>query len=368
MDDSPGYRVYLDHLTSSPCGRETVDAVVGILEAFPGIEGSSNSCGRAAARLLAERREELASMTGASHVHFTSGGGEANAAAVLSVGRKMRGEGRGRVVSSRIEHLSVLTALRRLADEGSEIAWLTTGTDGTVDPEELGDLLDEGTGLVTVQHSSRVSAIVQPVARIAGMLRGRRIHYHCDCCAATGRTGLDLGTDGMASASLSGRLAGGGPGAGALLWADDPGDAMSHFHGSTYEASLPAVTGMMTALGETRLGVDARARMMNDLRDEILEGLRNRGMPFERVGGGVGRLPGACLTRLEKPLPSSFHARLERAGMVLPCPRSADRLAYLRELGQDTSEPEKFLGFCLSTSNSIIDVEYFLRVVTECAA
>jgi cysteine desulfurase len=368
MDDSPGYRVYLDHLTSSPCRRETVDAIAGILEAFPGIEGSSNACGRAAARLLAERREELALMTGAASVHFTSGGGEANAAAVLSVGRKMRGEGRGRIVSSRLEHLSVLTALRRLAGEGSEIAWLTTGADGTVDAGELEDLLDEGTGLVTVQHSSRVSGIVQPVDRIIPLLGDRRVHYHCDCCAATGRTGLDLGEARMTSASISGRLAGGGPGAGALLWADDPGDVMSNFHGSASEASLPAVTGMMTALGETRLGVEARARMMNDLRDELLEGLGKRGMPFDQVGGRTGRLPGACLARLGKPVPSVFHARMERAGVVLPCPRSAGRLAYLRELGQDTSEPERFLGFCLSTSNSIVDVEYFLRIVTECAA
>jgi cysteine sulfinate desulfinase/cysteine desulfurase-like protein len=143
---------------------------------------------------------------------------------------------------------------------------------------------------------------------------------------------------------------------------------MSNFHGSASEASLPAVTGMMTALGETRLGVEARARMMNDLRDELLEGLGKRGMPFDQVGGRTGRLPGACLARLGKPVPSVFHARMERAGVVLPCPRSAGRLAYLRELGQDTSEPERFLGFCLSTSNSIVDVEYFLRIVTECAA
>ena len=368
MDDSPEYRVYLDHLTATPCLPGAAEAIAETISAFPGSLRSANTCGRAAGGFLRSRRDELCEMAHAAEVHFCSSGSDANLTAVIGAGRAMRCTARGHMISSRFEHYSILTALRTLEGEGSNVSWLSTGADGRIDPDELHGMIGPETGLVTVQYASQVTGIVQPVEEIASLTRVSGVHFHSDFCSAAGRMELDLEGTGIDSVSISGHRVGGGPGAGALLTGVTAGDVLSLYPGSVCPASLPAVAGMMCALGETRLGVQPRARMVDDLCAELLSGLQMRGSGFDLVGGETNRLPGACLIRMNEPVPPVFHANLERAGIVLPFPRSASRLACLGEMGQDTDDPERFVGFCLAPANTIVDVEYFLRIVTECTA
>jgi cysteine desulfurase len=368
MDDSLNYRVYLDHLTAAPCLQGAVEAITEAVIAYPGSLRSANTCGRAAGEFLRSKRDELSELAHAEEVHFCSSGSDANLTAVISAGRAALRSGRGHIISSRLEHYSVLTALRALETEGSTVSWLSTGADGRIDSDELQGMIYPETGLVTVQHSSQVTGILQPVNEIASLSRMNGTHFHSDFCSTAGRMELNLEGTGIDSVSISGLRIGGGPGAGALLSRTTAGNTLSLYPGSICPASLPAVAGMMRALGETRLGIDARARMVDDLRTELLSGLEKCGTAFDLVGGESSRLPGACLIRIEEPVPPVFHASLERAGIILPFPRSASRLACLGEMGQDTTDPERFVGFCLSPANTIVDIEYFLRVVTECIA
>jgi cysteine sulfinate desulfinase/cysteine desulfurase-like protein len=364
--EKPEGRVYLDHLMAPPCLPEAASAAAEALDRYPGSLRSGGVCGREAASFVDGMAAEMAGMFGAAGVQFTSGGGDANIRAVLTAGRSMLARGKNHLISTGQEHSSVIAALRRLQAEGCSVDWLPAGSDGRIDPSRLEELIGPSTGLVTVRHGNPVTGILQPVMEIADMVSGNGARLHVDWCASTGRVGLDLGGSGIDTASISGRSAGGGPGAGALLTREEPGDEVLLCSWHTLPPNTAAIAGMMAALSPTvRRGTGAMARMADDLREAALSGLRDAGVRFEAVGGDVPRLPGACLLKLPDDVPVTFHASVERSGVILPCPLSSERLAALRQMGQDTSNPGRFLGFCFPPAGTILDVEFFVKAVTE---
>jgi cysteine desulfurase len=365
MSEAPGRRIYLDNLAAAPCVPEAAAAVTDTLDKYPGSLRSAGICSREAASFLDTKAGELAEMSGAGSVRFTAGGSDANLFAVIGMGRRMLGAGRTRIVSTGVEHCSVMTALRRLESEGCGIDWLSTGEDGRIDPSELRELIGPGTGLVTVRHGHPVTGITQPVEEISGITAEKGVHLHLDCCSTAGRIGTGIVLTDVCSASVSGRAAGGGPGAGALLGGDSLEMMEPMYPGSVCQPGLPAVAGMMAALGTATKEMEARGRMAGDLLTEVLDGLDRRGIRYEIAGGAVPGIPGACLLKLAGRVPPLLHAELERAGVIVSCPVSSERLACLQEMGQDTSEPGRYIGFCLSHSNTILDAEYFLEVMTE---
>jgi cysteine desulfurase len=365
MSDSGNLRVYLDHLTTSPCSQGASDAVIQAFSTFVGSYRSSNLYGRAALDFLELERKTLIELLGAGDVHICSSGSDANITAILSIGRAQRDRGKAHIISSRVEHVSVLRALRVLENEGSRVSWLGTSPMGRTDPGELKELVEDTTGLVIVQHSNPVSGIVQPVEEIASVTDAAGIPFHCDFCAGAGRVAIDLSGSGIDSLSISGHMAGGGSGAGALLMRRADSVPTSMCAGSVCPVNLAATAGMTFALEEAGQGIEAHARMVNELRSEFLAGLKRYDIGFDMVGEEKNLLPGAGLLKMEGPVPGNFHGVLEEAGIILPFPGSPGRLAFLREMGRDISEPEQYLGFCIAPANTIIDMEFLLRRISE---
>lgn len=365
MSDSGNLRVYLDHLTTSPCTPGASDAFIQAFSTFVGCYRSSNLYGRTALDFLELKRKTMIKLMGAGDVHICGSGSDANITAILSIGRAQRDCGKAHIISSRVEHVSIQRALRVLESEGNRVSWLGMSPVGRTDPDELKELIEDTTGLVIVQHSNPESGIVQPVEEIASLTDAAGIPFHCDFCAGAGRVAIDLSSSGIDSLSISGHMVGGGSGAGALLMRRADSVPTSMYAGSICPVNLAAAAGMIFALEETGSGIEARARMVNELRSELLAGLKRYGIGFDLVGEEKNLLPGACLLKMEAPVPENFHGVLEEAGIILPCPGSPGRLVFLREMGRDISEPEQYLGFCIAPSNTIIDMEFLLRRVSE---
>lgn len=173
-------------------------------EAMSGAFGNPSSLHRMgynSERLLDETRSEIAGMLGArpDEIYFTSGGTEGNNTALFGAvsARKKRGN---RIVTTSVEHPSVLEPIKRLEAEGFEVVRIKPQSDGTVSEESIKKAINGKTILVSIMLVNNETGAVMPVksARRAIEAAGAPAILHCDCVQAFGKMRInvkELGAD-----------------------------------------------------------------------------------------------------------------------------------------------------------------------------
>lgn len=211
---------YLDNAATTRALPEVADAMREVLLGSYGNPSSLHRLGLQAEKLVDQARQRLAAVLGCypQEVIFTSGGTEANALAIRGTAWTRHAEGR-HLITTRVEHASVLQTCRMLEQEGWEVTCLDVDSTGRVDPRQLERALRPTTVLVTVQYVNNEVGTIQPIREIAALLGTgkRRPWLHVDAVQALGKIPLDISELGADLVSLSAHKAHGPKGAGALF-------------------------------------------------------------------------------------------------------------------------------------------------------
>jgi len=217
--------IYLDNAaTSFPKPEQVYQAVNHALRevgASPGRGGHRRSL--EAGRIMFLAREALArlfSIPDSSRIIFThSATGALNQALH---GTLLAGD---HVITTSMEHNSLLRPLHALRREGVEITVVPAGPDGIVDPEQIRRAVRPATRMLAVGHVSNVCGSIQPIAEIAAICRAAGTLFLVDAAQSAGYINLDVvstGIDLLAAPGHKGLL--GPPGTGLLYVA--PGVAL----------------------------------------------------------------------------------------------------------------------------------------------
>ena len=185
---------YLDYAATTPVDPAVAAEMARCLTA-PGEFGNPSSIhafGRAAAALIERARAQVAALVGAGmeEIVFTSGATESNNLAVLGVARANADRGR-HLVSSRIEHKSVLDVCKRLEREGFQVTWLTPEASGRIDPLTVRAALRPDTVLVSIQHVSNEIGVIQDIVAIGEACREAGVPFHTDAAQSAGRISIE---------------------------------------------------------------------------------------------------------------------------------------------------------------------------------
>jgi len=200
---SSANRLYLDHAATTPVLPEAHAALQRGLEAWAN-PSSPHAEGRAARALLEEARATIAEVLGWRHdVIFTGGASEA----IEIAGSRARVPGRA---YSSTEHSIVPYAM------GSSSKIISVGHQGLVDEDALNAVLGEGPALVAIQHVNNETGIIQPLDRLAPLIREAGSLLLADCAQSAGKLPLP---DADFIAACAHKL-GGPPGIGVLLVRD----------------------------------------------------------------------------------------------------------------------------------------------------
>jgi cysteine desulfurase family protein len=185
-------RIYLDNAaTSFPKPPEVMDAVGRALRDEGAAEGRSAT--RAALRVhdvVARCRERAARLLGArspERIVFTFNGTDSLNLALHGLLRP--GD---HVVTSAVEHNSVLRPLRGLRDRGVEVSYVRADTEGRVDPNDIKRELRKDTRLVALVHVSNVTGTIQPIDQVGEMARAAGALFLVDAAQSAGHLPIDL--------------------------------------------------------------------------------------------------------------------------------------------------------------------------------
>jgi cysteine desulfurase len=183
--------IYLDNNATTRVADEVVTAMTPFYRELYGNPHAIHSLGRRSHDAVEDSRAEVAALLGCdpAEVIFTSCGTEGNA--LVLRGLTDRHPERKKVVTTAVEHPSVLLLLRSLETAGViELAIIPVSTDGEIDLDAMRNAIHDQTLLVSVMLAQNETGVLHPVARIAEMAHARGALMHVDAVQAAGKVPL----------------------------------------------------------------------------------------------------------------------------------------------------------------------------------
>jgi cysteine desulfurase len=278
--------IYLDHHATTPLDARVLDAMLPYLrEDFGNAASNSHVYGWRAEGAVADARERIAGLFGASPEEFvfTSGATEANNLAILGTARARRGRG-DHLITIAIEHPSVLDPMQALEREGVRASVLAVDEDGLVDPEAVSAAIGEQTVMVSIAAANGEIGVLQPLAEIADICAERGVLLHTDAAQAAGKIPLcfetadGAGRCGVDLASISAHKLYGPKGIGALyIRKRRPATRLEPLvYGGGHERGLRSgtlpvalIVGFAKALELCVEELEVEARRLSELRDRL---------------------------------------------------------------------------------------------------
>jgi len=364
--------IYLDHNAATPPLSEVVDAMAESLRFAYGNASSGHSQGEPARRLLADARETLRLYLDAPEENFvfTGSGTEANNLGLKSLARHTKC-----IITSSIEHSSILNHCARLQNEGVEVVRVPVNTEGMVEVEALRqELIAHPNAAVSIQWVNNETGVVQPIEEVTSLAREYGALLHIDAAQAIGKKYVSIQILDPDFVSLTAHKFNGPAGVG-VLYARDPrlidpicygGGQQGGRHGGT--ENIAGISGLKRAL-ELRFEDLPRATThMRTLRDSF-EQLVIETCPWVRINGDpVQRVCNTTNLRFEGIDGQALVGRLDARGVFCSqtsaCTAGHPEPSYvLRSMGFSDDQAYASVRFSVGVTNTEEEIQHAAQIV-----
>ena len=175
--------IYLDNSATTKPYPEVVDKMVVALTNQYGNPSAIYKKGIEVEREIKEIRRNIARSLGAkeTEIYFTSGGTECNNTIIRSVAN-LNKKTKKHIISTCIEHPSVLNTLKDLEEQGFEVTYLPVDSQGKISIDDLKNAIKDDTFLVSIMHVNNEIGAIQPIEEIGKYLKTlkQKIYFHVD--------------------------------------------------------------------------------------------------------------------------------------------------------------------------------------------
>ena len=275
--------IYLDYSATTPVDPRVAAKMIPYLtESFGNPASRSHSFGWEAERAVEEAREHVAALVNCDpkELVWTSGATESINLALKGAARFYQDKGK-HIVTVKTEHKATLDTVRELERQGFEATYLDVQPNGLLDLDAFRAALRPDTIVVSVMAVNNEIGVIQDIAAIGEICRGRGIIFHVDGAQATGKMPIDLAKLKVDLMSFSAHKTYGPKGVGALFVRRKPRVRIeAQVHGGGHErgmrsGTLPThqIVGMGEAFRIARQEMATENERIRMLRDRLLKGV-----------------------------------------------------------------------------------------------
>ena len=370
--------IYLDHNATTPIALEVLEAMMPYLTVEWGNPFSTYKFGAKLKGVIETARAQVAELIRADpgEIIFTSCATESNNTAIQAA---LKTTGKRHIVTSAVEHSSVLNCCQTLERGGIRVTYLPVDRDGLLSLTDLENAITENTALVSLMWANNETGVLFPVEEIATVCRARGVLFHCDAVQAAGKVAIDVGKLPVDYLSITGHKIGAPKGIGALYVRRKApfvplivgGHQEKSRRGGT--ESVPLIVGLGKAAELARKKLPNYDKTVRPLRDALEECILNSILNTE--------LNGHKLQRLANTTNISFHGIESEALLILldqegicassgsACLADSDEPSHVvRAMKPETAASRHMIRFSLGVENTVAHIKTTVAVLQRAAA
>ncbi len=372
-------KINLDNAAASPLEPAVLEAMLPFFTEHYGNPSSGHELGNVPRKAVEEARTAVARLINAAprEIIFTASASEANNLAIKGLIAANRSKG-NHIISSVVEHFSVLNQLKTLEKEGFAVTLLPVDSYGMVNPEKLAQAITDKTILVSIQAANPEIGTIQPLDELVKVADSKGVPFHTDAAAAVGWINLDVKKTGVALLSLAGDQFG-GPKGSAALYVSQKTRIRPLIEGGIQERGLRAGTENVAAIagfGEAaKLASESLAEWAEKtvlIRDQLKESLFKTIPHLHLNGHPEKRLPRNLNITVEFVEGEALLMRLEMAGIFVSsgssCASQALKSSHvLTAIGLPPEKAQGSLQLSLGKDSSADDIPYITGQLAQVA-
>jgi cysteine desulfurase len=371
-----GRKVYLDNNATTEVSRQVRRRVNHVLKYSYGNPSSLYKAARNSAEILEESRMQVAESINADthEIYFTGSATEANNAILKSVSVSLYPKKR-KIISTPIEHASVMDTLEFLETQGIKVEYCPVDNKGRVDVDKLESMMDDEIFLICCMLANNEIGTIQNLQAISRKAKEHNILVMSDCVQALGKIRVDVKELGLDYASFSAHKVHGPKGVGALFVKEN--SPFSPFiHGGHQESGIRAgteglhnIAGFATACCDVKEMLSKSSEVLK-MKRHLIEELK-KAKPDIVINSPENEcLPNTVSITFPGINNSVFMAMLDCYGVSVSagsaCNASDNAPSHvLKAIGLSDEDARETIRISLSTTTTEKDIKYVIKVVRD---
>jgi cysteine desulfurase len=368
-------KIFFDNASATKVDPRVLEDMLPYFSEHYGNPSSLHDFGDAAHGAMDNARDQVASLINANNeeIYFTSCGTESNNLALWGLARAAKKKGM-HIITSVIEHQSIINPLKDMKKEGWEITHISVDSDGLVDPDQVRKAVTDNTALISIMHANNEVGTIQNIKKISEIAKQNEILFHSDGVATAGIIPVDVSELGMDAYSFSSQQMYGPKGVAALYLKKGVrlkplllGGIQERGRRAGTE-NIPAIVGFGRACEIAKNELDKNAKHISSIRDKLVKGIIEKIDKVKLNGHPSGRIPGSAHISFEYIEGESILLMLNMEGIFAAsgssCASQALKSSYvLIEMGLSSTMAQGSISFSLGKYNTEAEVDRAIGVL-----
>lgn len=374
-------RIYCDNASTTYVSSEVLNEMLPCFNTIYGNANSLHSFGRDAVGITDRARDRVAKAINAeksSEIYFTSGGTEANNLAIKGIAHANKAKG-NHIITSSIEHESVLESCRQLEEEGFEVTYLPVDSHGLVSITDLIHHIKQTTILVSIMAVNNETGTVQNIKTISNIAHEYNAIFHTDAVQAIGALKMNVKDMDIDVMSISSHKLYGPKGIGALYVKSGVnispvivgGNQERKVRGGTI--NVPAIAGFGKAIEIAVRDLVVNQQKLKGIQNYFLDNVKEK-IPFVHLNAHrQQKIFGTINLSFEQVDGESIMMLLDMEGIAVStgsaCTAGNAQVSHvLKAMGLSNELAKGAVRFSFGKSITKADVDYVIEKLTEVVA